>query len=81
MKIGLQQTFKQQVEGNNDKQLRKNPVKVKLPKLIISKPEGTNLDWLRFWSQFETEIDRHDIATLSKFSYLQELLIPNVKSN
>ena len=55
-------------------------MKVKLPKLIISKPEGTNLDWLRFWSQFEAEIDHPDITTVSKFSYLQELLIPKVRS-
>ena len=32
--------------------------KVKLPKLVISKFEGTALDWFRFWNQFETEIDK-----------------------
>ena len=36
--------------------------KVKLPKLVITKFQGTYLDWQRFWGQFEAEID--------KFSYL-----------
>ena len=29
-------------------------VSVKLPKLKITKFEGTALDWFRFWNQFET---------------------------
>ena len=75
VKIELRQTFEQKNEGNSDKQSRENPVKVKLPKLTNSKFEGTNLDWLRFWSQFETEIDCTDIITVTKFSYLKELVI------
>ena len=67
MKIELEQMFEQKNEGNSDKQFRKNTVKVKLPKLKISKFEGTNLDWLRFWSQFETETNCNDITTVSKF--------------
>ena len=49
---------------------------MKLPKLLISKYEGTNLDWLRFWSQFEMEIDPADITIVSKFLYLKESVIP-----
>ena len=45
--------------------------KVKLPKLVISKFEGTALDWFRFWNQFETEIDKQDISPVTKFSYLK----------
>ena len=37
MKIELRQTFKQKNEGNSGKQLRQNPVKVKLPTLTNSK--------------------------------------------
>ena len=48
--------------------------------MIISKTEGTNLDWLRFWSQFEMEIDRAGITTVSKFSYLKELVIPKKRA-
>ena len=42
--IELQETFKQ----NSGKQFRQNSVNVKLPKLIISKFEGKNLDLLRY---------------------------------
>ena len=37
----------------------------KLPKLIITKFQGTHLDWQRFWGQFETEIDKANIPTNS----------------
>ena len=49
-------------------------VSVKLPKLKITKFEGTTLEWFRFWNQFETEIDQVQISPISKFSYLKELL-------
>ena len=29
----------------------------KLLKLVITKFNGTHIDWLRFWNQFEAEID------------------------
>ena len=57
----------------------KESVKVKLPKLVISKFEGTALDWFRFWNQFETEVDKQDISPVTKFSYLKEFLIPHVR--
>ena len=53
--------------------------KVKLPKLIISKFQGTHIDWFRFWNQFEAEIDRVNIDAVAKFSYLKELLLPKVR--
>ena len=46
-------------------------VSVKLPKLKITKFEGTALDWFRFWNQFETEIDQVQISPISKFAYLK----------
>ena len=54
-------------------------LRVKLPKLKITKFEGTALDWFRFWNQFETEIDQVQISPISKFSYLKELLVPKVR--
>ena len=57
----------------------KGQVRIKLPKLIISKFQGTFLDWQRFWNQFETEVDKADIAPVSKFSYLKESLITKVR--
>ena len=53
--------------------------KVKLSKLVISKFEGTALDWFRFWTQFETEIDKQDISPVTKFSNLKEFLFPQVR--
>ena len=35
----------------------KPEVKVKLPKPEVTKFKGNHLDWTRFWSQFDTEID------------------------
>ena len=46
-------------------------VSVKLPKLKITKFQGTTLDWFRFWNQFETKIDQLQISTISKFSHLK----------
>ena len=52
-----------------------------LPRLTIRKFKGSHLDWLRFWSQFETEIDKASITQVAKFSYLiNELLIPKVRA-
>ena len=50
----------------------------KLPKLVITKFQGTYLDWIRFWNQFETEIDKANLTQVAKFSYLKELLVPSV---
>lgn len=54
-------------------------VGAKLPKLVISKFQGTYLDWVRFWNQFETEIDKTTITQVAKLSYLRELLIPSAQ--
>ena len=45
-----------------------------------TKFEGTHLDWFRFWNQFETEIDKVEIGTISKFSYLKEFLVPKMRA-
>ena len=55
-------------------------MKENLPKLIVNKFEGTNIDWYKFWSQFETGIDHTDVITVSKFSYLKELVVPKVRA-
>ena len=52
--------------------------KTKLPKLVITKFDGTHFDWFRFWNQFESQIDKCDLPQVSKFSYLKELVIPKV---
>ena len=51
-----------------------NDCKAKLPRLQISKFDGTILDWVRFWEQFSTEIDSTSYPPVTKLSYLRELL-------
>ena len=55
-------------------------VKVKLPKLEITKFNGTHLDWTRFWNQFSVEIDSSRLASVTKLSYLKDFLESKVRS-
>ena len=49
--------------------------------MVVSKFEGTALDWFRFWNQFETEIDQQGhISPVTKYSYLKEFLLPRVRN-
>ena len=67
-------------ENKEEKKLSDDSsVKVKFPKLVISKFEGTALDWFPFWNLFESELDKQDISPVTKFSYLKELLFPQVR--
>ena len=53
----------------------------KLPKLTITKFNGSHTDWLRFWNIFEAEIDKcSDLAGVTKFAYLKDLLEPKVRA-
>ncbi len=51
----------------------------KLPKLVITKFDGSCMNWPKFWSQFSEAIDKSTIAPITKFTYLLELLEPKVK--
>ena len=42
--------------------------KTKLPKLVITRFDGTDFDWFRFWNQFKSQIDKCDLPRVSKFS-------------
>ena len=53
-------------------------LQVKLPKLAITRFDGTYEDWSRFWNQFVKTIDKTVIASVTKFAYLRELLGPKV---
>ena len=75
--------YEKQLEDMHSKTLinsAQGASKVKLPKLVITKFNGTFTDWMRFWNQYEAEIDKSDISPVSKFSYLKELLIPSVRA-
>ena len=53
----------------------------KLPKLTITKFSGTYEAWLTLWSKFVAEVDSTDLAAVSKFAYLKELIEPKVRIN
>ena len=52
----------------------------KLPKLVITKFSRELTDWPRFWNQFDAEIDRSEVAVITKFLYLKELVDLKVKT-
>ena len=54
-------------------------IQARLPKLVITKFDGTSMDWQRFWGQFEETIDKTSIASITKFAYLRKLLSHKVK--
>ena len=53
---------------------------VRMPKLVITKFDGTPQDWLRFWGQFKSEIDESSAPEVTKFSYLKELVNLKVRN-
>lgn len=50
-----------------------SPQSVKLQKYTITPFTGDYKDWVRFWNQFEVEIDQSMISEISKLNYLLEL--------
>ena len=47
----------------------KDEIQAKLPKLTITKFNGTFQDWTRFWNQFSETIDKTGIPNVTKFAY------------
>ena len=78
-KMDVKRRFEKEIAESRERSTKEQQGRVKLPKLVISKFQGTHIDWQRFWSQFETEIDKSDIAQVTKFSYLKEALVPKVR--
>ena len=74
--------LKQATEANQQpSQVRDKGSTAKLPKLSITKFNGTHLAWRRFWSQFVEEIDKSGMAPITKFSYLKEFVVPKVRKS
>ena len=69
-----------QVETQTEEK-KEQDINAKLPKLVITKFKGTPADWLRFWGQFAAEVDATNVSQITKFSYLKELLEPQVRSS
>ena len=78
-KMEVKRDYEKKIEEDRSKSPKE--IGAKLPKLNITRFQGTHLDWLRFWSQFETEIDKAGLTQVAKFSYLKELLNPKVRAS
>ena len=52
----------------------------KLPKLIITPFRGKPADWVRFKNMFLTQVQNKSISEEEKFSYLLEMVNPNVRA-
>ena len=61
-------------ENQDAKQTQGTGTAAKLPKLTITKFDGTYLDWNRFWGQFTEAIDKTGMVAITKFSYLKEFV-------
>lgn len=68
-----------QTSQHSPQVLTSGDIQAKLPKLVITKFEGSFMDWPRFWGQFSETIDKTNVAAITKFSYLHELLDSKVK--
>ena len=77
VKLKLKSESKLSSDSNSDK--GKEEIQAKLPKLTITKFNGTFQDWTRFWNQFSETIDRTGIPNVTKFAYLRELLEAKVR--
>ena len=65
---------------NRDKKSNSKGDKAKIPKLTITKFNGTYEAWLPFWNKFSVEVDSTDLAPVKKFAYLKELVDPKVRA-
>ena len=72
---------KKSEEFKKGKQGESNGSQAKLPKLSITKFDGTFEQWLPFWNKFCAEIDSTDLPPVTKFAYLKELIQPKVRAD
>ena len=68
-------------ELRKEKQGESSGSHAKLPKLSITKYDGTYEQWLPFWNKFCAEIESTSLAPVTKFAYLKELLQPQVRAD
>ena len=74
LELEYQQELSKTKQSNPDHESTFLQGTVKMPKLVISKFQGTPQDWVRFWGQFEAQIHKAETPAVTKFSYLKELV-------
>ena len=74
-KMKLQLKTEQQAKKSQNEETHQstsaNNTQAKLPKLVITKFDGSYMDWPRFGGQFAETIDKTSVAPITKFSYLR----------
>ena len=82
-KMELELEYQQKLKDVQETATKPSSVPVaasaKMPKLVISKFDGTPQDWMRFWGQFEAQIEKSSVDAVTKFSYLKELVEVKVR--
>ena len=78
-KLEMKLKHEKPAELRNGKQGESSGSHAKLPKLSITKYDGTYEQWLPFWNTFCAEIESTKLAPVTKFAYLRELLQPQVR--
>lgn len=67
----------EELRNKNSETTITQTAQAKLPKLVITKVNGSYTDWPRFWGEY-TE-DKSSVPPVTKFSYLRELLDHRVR--
>ena len=78
MKLEMERQAQLKVETPSV-EVKVQQVEAKLPELVISKFNSIYTDWPRFWGQYMESIKKLRLASITKFSYLRELLADNVR--
>ena len=80
-KLEMKLKYEKSAELGKEKQGESSGSHAKLPKLSITKYDGTYEQWLPFWNKFCAEIESTNLAPVTKFAYLKELLQPQVRAD
>ena len=78
MKLELERQAQLKAETSSSEANVKQ-VEAKLPKLVMTKFKGSYTDWRWFWGKYTESIEKSGLASITKFSYLRELLSDNVR--
>ena len=73
--------LEQKLQAEKEKrELSEQSSNVSLPKIKITKFNGTPSDWVRFEGQFNAMVNSLRVPAITKFSHLKELVEPRVRS-
>lgn len=80
-KLEMKLKYEKSAELRKENQGESSGLHAKLPKLSFTKYDGTYEQWLQFWNKFCVEIESTNLAPVTKFAYLKELLQLQVRAD